>query len=199
MEQNMMRESHERDLGESASVGQHESMASEIEKLRMEQMMRQLALPPQMQPAAQSEEHMALMKMQEEMASLRRQNMQLQQQVTSQMSAQVARMSGRQYSHDDLQQYFEHKRRSNSDMLKKRVEAEKVRLQRLTAQMNDAEAQEAATAATGNSLSLVQLSEGAEDSPMPVYNQRAEEARVESEELKRRALEDALASQHFGE
>merc|ERR1711871_1068146 len=71
MEQNMMRESHERDLGESASVGQHESIASEMGKLRMEQMMRQLALPPQMQPAAQSEEHMALMKMQEEMANLR--------------------------------------------------------------------------------------------------------------------------------
>lgn len=50
---------------------------------------------------------------------------------------------------------------------------------------------------------LVELSEGAEDAEsataLPLYNQHAEQARVEMEELRKRAIDDAVAAGNDGE
>jgi len=219
MEQNMqrVRESHEsHDLGESAGTGA--SMATELEKMRLEQMMAQMN-PMQQQMRQQvdpqmSEEHREFLRMKDEMTEMREQNMLLQEQVRNQMSVQSVGPAGPvgpvelnairpRYSHSDLKTYFKKRRNTNADLLKKRVLAEQNRLRALTEKLKDAESEPDSAEELGEPEMLVQVSEGADDvesvTALPLYHQRSEEARVHSEDLRQRANEAALASQNFGE
>merc|ERR1712072_997021 len=181
-----------RDLGESAGVG-NSAMAMEMERMRMEQqmMMQQQRMSMMQQPPRfNSEEHEELLQMKKQMSEMKKQNAMLQQLVTTQASARLSKLSKAEsphYTHQGLEKYFQHKH-LNAALLKKDVLAEQRRLRESSRRYYDE---------VEDSQSLLQLSEGADDpattTALPPYNQRAEQARVESEELKRRALADALA------
>jgi len=201
LQQKMLQHESQHDLGESSGVGGN-TMSAELEKLRMEQMMRQLTTAPQPQvpqPQVQSEEHLELLRLKDEMATMREQNQLLQNQVANQMSMRFANLNKPKYSHDDLQKYFRNRHRANTAVLRKSVAAEKERLRALTSKLNAAEADDS----LGDSGMLLQLSEGSTGTEpttaLPLYHQRAEQARVDGEDLRNRALEAALESQHFGE
>lgn len=189
MEQNLSHESRSRDLGESQSV-QGSSLTSELEKMRLEQMMtqmRQVQPPPQIVPQPQnSEEHYELLRLKDEMQDMKKQNMLLQQ-LVAQRSTPPPR-----YTHNYLQKYFQRRHHNNAALLHKQVAMEKEQGSVNPDSTDGLEPQ-----------MLVQLAEGAEEaesaSAMPLYNQRMEQARIESEDLNQRALADTLASQHFGE
>lgn len=195
MEQKVMRESHaSRDLGESSEVGT--SMKMELERLRMEQMLRQQQAEP-MHRRATSEEHREMRRLKEQMAEMKMQNQHLQELVSQQMSMRMTK--SHPYTHDDLRKYFHSRQRKSAALLKQQVTAERLRLKELTSQLSQAESEDE----FADTQMLVQLSEGPAHTDattvLPLYNQRAEQARVESEDLRQRALADALASQHFGD
>jgi len=194
----MQHESYaQHDLGESSSVGNE--MNTAIERLRIEQMLKQMTAAQQPQ-VGNSQEHLELQNLRDEMANMREQNQFLQQQLANQMSMGLVNLKKPKYSHDDLRKYFKNRHRVDTTVLQKSVAAEKERLRMLTSKLNAAEAENALI--PGESEMLVQLSEGStgtDSTTLPLYNQRAEQARVESEDLRNRALESALSSQHFGE
>lgn len=189
MEEN---QSHERrDLGESSSIGN--SMAAEMQKLRLERMMQSF------EPSRESAEHQELLKMKDEMAELRAQNSLLQQQVSNHMSVQLTRARRPKYSHEHLHRFFQNQRQKHVAILKNSVMREQQKLHELTAQLKDEESEQSPS----DTEMLVQLSEGSNsldsETSLPLYHQHAEQARVESEDLRQRALEAAIGSQHFGE
>jgi hypothetical protein len=188
------RESHSsRDLGESAGMG-NSAMAMEMEKMRMEQqnmmmMRQQQQMMMQQPPQVNAEEHAEFLQMKQQMAEMKKQNALLQQMVTQQTS----KVEQPRYTHDGLRKYFQN-RHFNAAQLKKDVLAEQHRLRQ------NREAERTAFEDTAlESESLVQLSEGAHDmataTAMPIYNQRVEQARVESENLIQSAHADALAAE----
>merc|ERR1712139_178594 len=122
--------------------------------------------------------------MQNEMAQMKKQNELLTQMVQNQVSQRrnVVAKAAPQYTHSGLAKYFKNKH-LNAAMLKKDVLAEERRLKEAT----ESDVMESAT-------SLLEVSEG--DNAMsakPLYNKRAEEARMASEDLVQRAIADAVA------
>jgi len=194
--QQQTHQSH-RDLGESAGVG-NSAMEMQMERMKMEQnmmqqqmMMQQRMQQPQMMqqpPPVNTAEHEEFLMMKRQMSEMRKQNQLLSQLVQKQHTSRLhklAKADQPQYTHSGLSKYFQNKH-LNAAMLKKDVLAEQTRLKEATAEEEELE-----------TTSLLQLSEGSHDpataTAMPLYNQRAEQARVESEELIRRAQADALA------
>lgn len=193
MQQNMLHSS--RDLGESSGMGN--SMA--MEQMRMMMMQQQQQQPQMMQQ--QSAEHMELMKMKEQMAQMQKQNLMLQKMVANKANEQLAQQATQtQYTHNDLQNFFEHKN-AGVDTLQQQVAAEQQRLSAL--KMKLGQAKSASASPLQGAQMLVELSEGAEDAEsataLPLYNQHAEQARVEMEELRKRAIDDAVAAGNDGE
>lgn len=189
-----LHESHSsRDLGESAGMG-NSAMAMEMEKMRMEQqnmmmMRQQQQMMMQQPPQVNAEEHAEFLQMKQQMAEMRKQNALLQQMITQQAS----KVERPRYTHDGLRKYFQN-RHFNAAQLKRDVLAEQHRLR------ESREAERTSFEDTAlESESLVQLSEGAHDmataTAMPIYNQRVEQARVESENLIQSARADALAAE----
>lgn len=210
MEQRMMATHSERDLGESASVGESPS-AKLLETMQLQQMMRNQMMPmqqPMQQSPMQMEEHMELMKMKEEMAQMRKQNEMLQQLAMHQVSMREAQATKPTYTHSGLQKYF-NRRHEDVAALKQSVQAERQRLEALTSKLSEAEADPDGAAESGPALPalapqmLLELAEGADEpetaTALPLYNQLAEQARVDSEDLRQKAFEENLASQYFGE
>lgn len=182
-----------RDLGESSGVG---NIAQQLERAQMTQLLMQQqqpqVVPPQvMHQQVQSEEHAEFLKMKEQMAQLQRQNTALKQMYAKKTKAQLAQTAPTHYSHRDLQNYFTRKN-SATAAIRQRVLAEKQKLQQLEVKLSAADHENPSP--LRDSQMLVQLSEGAEEASsgtaLPLYNQHAEQARVEMEELQRKAEEE---------
>jgi len=196
--------SSHRDLGESSS------MSSELEKMRMEQMMMQqqqqqqqaMYRPPQQmqQPQPQmmqqpqmtqqpqvSAEHTEFLAMKSQMAEMQRQNA-----LFRNMLAKQATMTAapQQYTQDDLAKFFQTKKAAAQFAVQNELLAEKQKLDGLVDTMS------AAPTIPGAQM-LVEIDEDSEGddakTAMPLYHQHAEQARIEMEELRRRAMEDAAS------
>lgn len=202
-------ESHShRDLGESVGMN---PLTLEMEKMRMEQMMQRMQQQPtqimpqslqqqeqqQQQSAFQMEEHKELLEMKQQMQTMKDQNARLTQMLMSRNEPVVA---PQHYSHHDLANFFQKKRKKNTKLidlvdqqlrsptrLHDQIAQEKARLQHLT------QLASSASSIPGAAM-LVELSEGEQDHALPIYNQHAEQARVEMEELQQRALADSLST-----
>lgn len=187
--------SSRRDLGESSGVG---GIAQALEKAQMTQMLmqRQQMAPPQMAPQVvqqqQSQEHAELLQMKAQMAQMQKQNAALKQMFANKATAQLAQAAPTHYSHNDLQNFFA-KKNSATMAIRQRVLAEKKKLQQLEVKLSAADKQPNLSPLQDSQM-LVQLSEGATEASsgtaMPLYNQHAEQARVEMEELQRKAEEE---------
>jgi len=189
MQQNLMHQSQTRDLGESASVGGG-SMTAELEKLRLEQMMTQIRPPP----SRDSEEHLEFLRMKDEMGEMRKQNRFLQQLVAKSVHEEKT-----PYTQGSLHKYFQGRSRRNirrNEFFKKHM-VTKQHQNRQIGNTNDDEAD------GFEPQMLLQLSEGSEDaestSGLALFNQRAEQARVDVEHLQQQALTNELQLQKFGE
>jgi hypothetical protein len=123
---------------------------------------------------------------------MKKQNALLQRMIEKQASTHMAHVEKPRYTHAGLEKYFRN-RHFNAAQLKKDVLREQHRLR------ESREEESFADTDLAESESLVQLSEGSQDmvtaTAMPIYNQRAEQARVESENLVQRALADARAAE----
>lgn len=172
--------SQHRDLGESSSI------ASELQKMQLQQMMmRQQVQPPPQVP----EEHAELMKLKQQMADMQQQNNMFRQMIAQQAHRATAPTH---YTHNDLQAYFQNKKLADQAALRNEVLAEKQRLDGLATRLGTSQ---------GNPLAgaqmLVEVEEGAGseevETAIPLYNQHAEQARFDMEELRNRAMEDMNA------
>merc|ERR1712070_625150 len=140
---------------------------------------------PQVPQPAQFESHQQIQDLQSQMKEMREQNLRLMQ-MLEHRSAKVH--TQHQYSHDDLKAYFMHKN-AGATKLDAEIANEQSRLKKL-----EALKAETPTSVPGSEL-LVQLAEGSEDSAaLPLYNQHAEQAWVEMEDLQKRAMEDMVDS-----
>merc|ERR1712072_571371 len=184
-----------RDLGESSGVG----IAQALQKAQITQMlMQQQQMQPQMQQQmqqqqqVQSEELAELLRMREQMAQMQKQNAALKQMYANKATAQLAQAAPTHYSHRDLQNFFARKN-SATNAIRQRVLAEKKKLQQLEVRLSAADKQPNLSPLQDPQM-LVQLSEGATEpasaTPTALYNQHAEQARVEMEELQRKAEEE---------
>jgi hypothetical protein len=193
--------SKSRDLGESQSQSGMNPMTFEMEKMRMEQQMQQQQMQQQMQmqqmhqqqvqqqqpvqmqqqmSSFQMEEHKQLLAMKQQMESMQAQNARLTEMLMAR--PQASQPAPAHYSHNELAKLFQKKKQSNGLM------------DQVTQEL-----QSHSSAATpqlqlpGTETMLVELAEGEQTHALPIYNQHAEQARVEMEELHRRALEDSLS------
>jgi len=179
------------------------------ELMRMKEQMAEMrrARHP-IQSPMQTEEHQEMMRMKEEMEAMRKQNQLLQELASNQVSTRFAHATAPKpvYTQHGLHKYFQH-RRQDVDSLKQGVLAERQRLEELTSKLQaveaDPDAAEESSGLPGSPQMLLELGEGMDmpesASAVPLYNERAEQARVDMEDMQRQAFEDALASQSFGE
>lgn len=171
-----------RDLGESASTGTTAALQAEVAQMRMMMMQQQ----QQQFAAPAAAEHEELMKMRQQMAEMQKQNAMFKKMLATKAQTRLAQASRTHYSTADLQNYFIHKNHAVSD-LKNEVAAEKKRLSALTSKLSAAQA-----SPLPGAQFLMQVAEGGENDAMPLYHQRAEQARIEMEELQKQQQEATL-------
>lgn len=210
METMMESRSHEsRDLGESASI--HSSMSEELQRMQMQQMMQmqqqpknsaeheelmqlkeelaamrmqQQMQPPQMQPQMQMQSP-ELLQMKQQMSAMANQNELLQQLLQSQTAKPLAPLGNKpQYTSQGLQTYFSKRRQRDSALMRQRVAESSPQ------PLNQVAASAITQANPADDDMLVQLSEGAEQSAAPLFNQLAEQHRVQSEDMRQHALDE---------
>merc|ERR1712178_468012 len=129
--------------------------------------------------------HQQVQELQNQMKEMREQNLRLMS-MLEQRSAKV--QTQQHYTHDDLKEYFMRKK-AGDNKLDAAISEEQARLRHLEALKAEA------PASVPDSEMLVQLAESPDDTAaLPLYNQHAEEARVEMENLQKRALEDMMGS-----
>merc|ERR1712070_762752 len=150
------------------------------------QMMQQPQPQMMQQPPDVSGEHAELLAMKKQMAEMQRQNV-----LFRDMLAKQATMTAgpQHYTQDDLAKFFQTKKAAAKNALRNELVAERQKLDSLVDKMS-------APTIPGAQM-LVEIDEGSEaddaKTAMPLYHQHAEQARVEMEELRRRAMEDAAS------
>merc|ERR1711924_130644 len=133
-----------------------------------------------------SGEHAELLAMKKQMAEMQRQNV-----LFRDMLAKQATMTAgpQHYTQDDLAKFFQTKKAAAKNALRNELVAERQKLDSLVDKIS-------APTIPGAQM-LVEIDEGSEaddaKTAMPLYHQHAEQARVEMEELRRRAMEDAAS------
>merc|ERR1719446_42573 len=129
----------------------------------------------------QMEQQKELLAMKQQMETMQAQNARLTQMLMARPQA-ATQPAPAHYSHTELAKLFQKKKESNELM------------DQVTEQLQSHSASvQPQLQIPGTQTMLVELAEGEQTHALPIYIQHAEQARVEMEELQRRALEDSLS------
>jgi len=188
--QQQMMMMHQQQMMQQQPMQQQPMMQPPQQQQQQQPMMQQQQQQPMMQqPVANTAEHAELMQMREQMLQMKQQNEHLQQMMQQQMNTRRNAVMPQKpnYTHQGLAKYFKNKR-FNAAMLKKDVLEEERR-------MKDSRGQHLDT------MSMLEVSESKDGidmetiSAVPLYNKRAEEARIASENLVQRAQRAAMETE----